>query len=243
MSKLIAVWGSPFSGKTTFSVKLASAIYDRYSSTVLVLTCDDMTPALPILFPKFKSDEIFSVGTALTQTDITQQEVIKSIVTCKEKINLGYLGYKDGDNRYTYPSYGEGKAVALLEVLKSLADFVIVDCASGFGNILSAVAIKDADEVIRLSAPTLKSIGFFASQLPIYADPAFQCDRHILGLNCTEADCFMPIDEAKSHFKDISFVLPFCREIRQQSIDGDLVMPVKDKKFSAKFRDIADKIV
>ena len=36
MSKLIAVWGSPDSGKTSFAVKLASAVYERYNSTVLV---------------------------------------------------------------------------------------------------------------------------------------------------------------------------------------------------------------
>ena len=29
MGKLIAVWGSPGSGKTTFSVKLAEALYNR----------------------------------------------------------------------------------------------------------------------------------------------------------------------------------------------------------------------
>lgn len=243
MSKLIAVWGAPFSGKTTFALKLASAVYERYSSTVLVLSCDDVTPALPVLFPQFKADELYSVGAALSQTDVTQQEVIKSIVTCKGKINLGYLGYKDGENRYTYPSYGEAKARALLEVLQSLADFVIVDCASGLGNVLSATAVKQADEVIRLAAPTLKSISFFSSQLPLYADPAYRCDRHILGLNCTEADCFMPIEEAKSHFKEISFTLPYCREIRQQSIDGELIKPVPDKKYAAKFKAIADKVV
>lgn len=243
MSKLIAVWGAPQTGKTTFAVKLASAVYERYSSTVLVLSCDDVTPALPVLFPNSKSDELYSVGAALAQTDITQQEVIKSIVTQKGKINLGYLGYKDGENQYTYPAYDESKAAALLEVMKSLADFVIVDCASGLDNVLSAAAVKGADEVIRLAAPTLKSISFYASQLPLYADPAYQCDRHILGLNCTEADCFMPVEEAKSHFKEVAFTLPYCREIRQQSIDGELARAVRDKKYRAKFGAIADKVV
>ena len=104
MSKLIAVWGSPNSGKTSFTVKLASAVYERYNSTVLALCCDDTTPALPCLFPGFKSDELYSVGAPLSQTEITQQAVIDSIVTRKGKVNLGYLGYKDGENRYTYPA-------------------------------------------------------------------------------------------------------------------------------------------
>ena len=35
MAKVITVWGSPDSGKTTFSVKLASTIYSEYNSTVM----------------------------------------------------------------------------------------------------------------------------------------------------------------------------------------------------------------
>lgn len=243
MSKLIAVWGSPNSGKTSFALKLASAVYERYSSTVLVLFCDDTTPSLPCLFPGLKADDLYSVGAPLSETEITQQAVVESIVTRKGKVNLGYLGYKDGENKYTYPSYGEDKARDLLEVLKSLADFVVVDCTSSLDNVLASTAVKEADEVIRLAAPTLKSISFFASQLPLYADPVFQGERHILGLNCTEADCYMPIEEAKSHFKEISFILPYCQEIRQQSIDGKLAEPVHDKKYTAKFKAIADKVV
>ena len=36
-AKIIAIWGSPHSGKTTFATKLATAIYDNYQATVIVL--------------------------------------------------------------------------------------------------------------------------------------------------------------------------------------------------------------
>ena len=36
MARIIAVWGSPDSGKTTFAVKLASSIYSRYMLPVIV---------------------------------------------------------------------------------------------------------------------------------------------------------------------------------------------------------------
>ena len=42
--KIIAVWGSPASGKSTFAVKLATAIYDNFESTVIVLFTDLETP-------------------------------------------------------------------------------------------------------------------------------------------------------------------------------------------------------
>ena len=50
MSKLIAIWGAPNSGKTTFATKLALSIYESFSSTVLELLCQNETPALPVLF-------------------------------------------------------------------------------------------------------------------------------------------------------------------------------------------------
>ena len=243
MSKMRAIWGAPNSGKTTFGVKLASTIYERYNATVLMLSCDNIIPTLPSLFPNSKSDELYSVGAALSKTDITQQEVIKCIVTLKSKINLGFLGYKDGENKYTYPSYDEIKAHTILEVIKSLADYVVVDCTSSLDNPLSAVAIKESNEVIRLAAPTLKCMSYFSSQLPLYADPAFCFDRQIVGLNCTEADCYMPLEESKNFLKEVSFTLPYSHEIRQQTVDGELIKNVADKKYAVKFKAIADKVV
>ena len=48
MGKLIAVWGSPGSGKTTFSVKLAEALYNRSrgKSAVIVVFTDIVTPSM-----------------------------------------------------------------------------------------------------------------------------------------------------------------------------------------------------
>lgn len=38
MSKIIAIWGSPNSGKTSFATKIAQAIYEKYSATVCLQT-------------------------------------------------------------------------------------------------------------------------------------------------------------------------------------------------------------
>ena len=64
MGKLIAVWGSPDSGKTTFSVKLAEALYNRSrgKSAVIVVFTDIVTPTIPVIFPNFRSEDVFSVG-------------------------------------------------------------------------------------------------------------------------------------------------------------------------------------
>ena len=243
MSKTIAVWGSPNSGKTTFATKLAQTIYDKYQATVILLYADNETPALPVIFPNYKKEDMFSVGAALAKTDIAQEDVIRQLVTIKQKQNFGFLGSTDGENRYTYPSFDETKVRTLLTVLSTLADFVIIDCTSSLKNPISKVAVKEADEVIRLASPDLKSVTFIASQLPLYADPVFRLDRQVQGINVPDADLYMPIEEAKSRLHDPRFVIPYSRSVKEQMLDGKLTEPVNDKKFNDKFKAIVDKIV
>ena len=243
MNKLIAVWGSPNSGKTTFATKLAQTIYERYQSTVIVLYADNETPALPVVFPNYKKEDMFSVGAVLAKTEILQEDVIRQLVTIKQKQNFGFLGFTDGENKYTYPTFDETKVRSLFAVLSTLADFVIVDCTSNLKNPISKVAIKEADDVIRLATPELKSVSFYSSQFPLYADPVFRLDQHIQGINVPDADLYMPIDEAKSRLHDPRFVIPYSRAVKEQMLDGKLTESVNDRKFNEKFKAIVDKIV
>ena len=243
MSKTIAVWGSPASGKTTIATKLAQTIYDRYQATVILLYADNETPTLPVIFPNRKKEDMYSVGAALAKIDITKEDVVGQLVTIKQRQNFGFLGFIDGENRYTYPSFDETKVRSLLAVLNSIADFVVVDCTSNLKNPISRVAIKEADTVLRLASPDLKSISFFASQLPLYADPVFKLDSHIQGINVPDADLYMPIEEAKSRLHDPRFVIPYSRAVKQQMLDGKMTEPVNDKKYSERMKSIVEKVV
>ena len=111
-------------------------------------------------------------GKALAELEVTQDKLVPQIMTVKGKVNLGFLGFKDGENKYTYPKFEEGKVHAMFSLLDSLCDYVIVDCTSNLGNPIARVAVKCADQVIRLAAPELSSISYFSSQLPLYGDPA-----------------------------------------------------------------------
>ena len=102
---------------------------------------------------------------------------------------------------------------------------------------------KEADEVIRLETPELKSISFYSSQLPLYADPVFKLDQHIQGINVPDADLYMPIEEAKSRLHDPRFVIPYSRAVKEQMLDGKLTEAVNDRKFNDKIKAIVDKIV
>ncbi len=112
MGKLIAVWGSPGSGKTTFSVKLAEALYNRSrgKSAVIVVFTDIVTPTIPVIFPNFRSEDVFSVGTILSKPDFFADDVVSNMVMTKDRMNLGYLGYKDSENHHSFPEYTDKKA-------------------------------------------------------------------------------------------------------------------------------------
>lgn len=243
MSKVIAIWGAPNSGKTTFATKLARSIYDEYQATVIVVYADNETPTLPIIFPNYKKEDLCSVGVALAKTDIDRHEVVKQMVTVKDKQNFCFLGFTDGENKYTYPAFDATKVRSLYSVLASLADYVIIDCTSSLKNPLSKVAVREADEVIRLSAPNLKSVSYLASQLPLYIDPMFRLEKHIQGICVTDADLYMPIDEAKAQLHDVRFTIPYSRAVKQQMLDGNLYEVVNDKKFNDKFKAIVEKVV
>ena len=97
MSKTIAIWGSPNSGKTTFATKLAETIYEKYQATVIVLYADNETPALPVVFPNYKKEDMFSVGVTLAKTEIDICLKAKSItkqLTCTRNT------LKDGPEAY-----------------------------------------------------------------------------------------------------------------------------------------------
>lgn len=243
-AKIIAVWGSPHSGKTTFTTKLATAIYNNYQSTVIVLYTDLETPTLPVIFPNEKPENIGSVGIPLSKTEVEIDEVIKNLVTIKERQNFGFLGYREGENKFTYPRYGKAKAEALLEVLQSITDYIVVDCTSNIENsILSAIAIENADQIIRLASPDLSSISFFISQKGVYEGDKCRWDEHIIGLNTPVADVFMPIEEARSHLKDVAFTVPFSQAVKEQLQKGTLYASAKDKRFDSRMKEIAGKVV
>ena len=100
-----------------------------------------------------------------------------------------------------------------------------------------------ANQIIRLASPDLKSISYYLSQLPTYADSKFRLEEHIQGLNTPNADVFMPVEEAKSHLKDVRFTVPYSQAVKLQTQTGRLVEPTSDKAFESRMKEIAQKVV
>ena len=237
MGRTIAIWGSPESGKTTFTVKLARAIYELADASIICIHTNDQTPDLPVLFPHCKREELPSVGELLSKTEITTNEVLSHLVSPGKMKYLGFLGYTDGDNRFSYPEFMPEKAKALMDTAATIADVVIVDCSHSLSWPLNQAAIQNADGIIRLCSPTLKSVSFFASQLPLYDSLLTKPEACITGL--VENWPFAPMKDAVHHFQDAGFVVPFCETLRQQMTNGDILSPVQDKKWNGVMNAVA----
>lgn len=239
MSKLIAVSGSPGSGKTTVAVKLAQELQGYSNSVVIYISFDWNTPSLSYIFPQNKSEDLFSVGKIFNMTDIYKEDVLKQTVTSKEIPNLGYLGLKCGENRYTYPFPTEDKVLALFEVLKNLADYVIVDCTCNTDDIVSEYAVKTADLIINVISPDLKGVTYMVS-----ADKgALDASRSLNAVNTICNDIYLPIDEVSRYLGEIQTVIPYSSEIKRQSVTGMLATRVSDKRYRAALAKIIGRVI
>ena len=237
-SRIIAIWGCPDSGKTTFTVRLAKAINDEYGAKVICVFADSATPTLPVLFPNKKASEMRSIGAVLSRTGITQDAVLKSIVTTDYAKDIGLMGYIDGENRWTYPEFSEDKAAAFYDTAAALADFVIVDCGNKLTGTLAQAAIGKADAIFKLCKPDLKAISFFSSQAPLYGDVKYRMDEHLTVLNVHEQELYMPIEEAAQHFKCEKFVLPYAPEIKELALNGQFFDKLANKAWGKAMRKI-----
>ena len=225
MSKMVAVCGSPESGKTSFSLKLAQELYYQKKSPVLFLSPDMRVPSMAYIFPHSKSSDLFSIGKALDKTDIYTEDVLKQLVPVKTMRNFGFFGYTAGENKYSYPRPTEDKITALFRIMKEIADYVVVDCMSDMDDLITRMAINRADNVIQMTAPDLKSLVYYTSQAEMFEN----IDERGIKLLCIrDRDVYLPIEEVKSHFKDISVILPYSRPLKQQVITGTLSERLSD---------------
>lgn len=212
-AQMLAIWGNPGAGKTVTAMKAALEL-SEYKKNVVLLMCDFSSPAPQTLQPQVPTDGK-SLGDLLSLPSISQETVLSRCIPFAQNPYVSLLGYKSGDNAFTYAQYSKERAVDLLTLLRHCADYVLIDCSSAFfHDVLSTVALENADAVLRLCTCDLKSISYFTSSLPLLADGRFASGRHRKALSAVKPGQ----DGAAYHnlFGTTAYTLPFVSELEEQ---------------------------
>ena len=228
--QVLAVWGSPGSGKTTISVRLAKYLADKKRNVVLLL-CDMTAPMLPCICPPAELEYERSLGSILAATHVTDTLIRQNCVTLKKMSHLTLIGMLKGENVFTYPAYTKELAAELIDHLRDIAPYVIVDCGSCIAHdILSAVALLEADTVLRLVNCDLKSVSYLSSQLPLLKDQKWDADKQYKAASDVKSN------QAGEHIEQVlgsvAFQIPHSSELENLALEGNLLgeLALKDSR-------------
>ena len=236
---VLAVWGSPGSGKTTVAVRLAKYLADKRRNVILLL-CDMTAPMLPCICPVSDLECERSLGSVLAAAHVSENLVKNNLVTHKRLGYLTMLGMLKGENEYTYPPYNEVQARELIDCLRGIAPYVVIDCGSYITNdILSAVALMEADSVLRLANADLKSISYLSSQLPLLRDAKWDADKQYKTASNVKPQ--QAGDHMSQALGTVAFTLPHSAELEGQYLAGNLLADLSMKD-SRVFRKEIEKI-
>lgn len=238
--QILAVWGSPSSGKTVTAVKIAREL-SLNRKNVAVVFCDGVCPALPTVL-KTKKPVEGSIGEVLAAPNVTQELILKNCECPARNPYISFLGYKAGENVFTYAEYAKERAVDLLVLLRHIADCVVVDCASSLtDSILSTAALEVADAVLRLGSCDLKGVSYFMSSLPLIADRRFKPEKHIRVLSNVK-----PRQDSGGYentYGGVSYKLPHVAAIEEQFYSLSLLDGLSGKEaktYETVIREIAE---
>lgn len=222
--KILAVMGSPGSGKTTIAVKLAATLA-RQKKNVIVVFCDPFTPVVPVLLAP-DSIHNTSLGELLTAPGLTQTNILNACVPVPDSDYISLLGYKSGESLMQYPKITRDKTVELFVSLRYLADYIILDCAAVFeADPASFVGIEIADRVLRLGTANLKGISYFQTHNPMLKDSRFDKGRFQTAIGCLKVG--QDWESVSGQYGGVGYVLPYVAELEQQDNERTLFQPLK----------------
>lgn len=223
--KMLAVMGSPGSGKTTTAAKLALALAGRKKNVILVF-CDPFTPVIPAVLP---ADTIHdtSLGSLLTAPALTQTDILNACVPILQNQYISLLGYRAGESLMQYPKITRDKAVELFVMLRYLADYIIIDCSTVFeADPASIVAIEVADRVLKLGTANLKGISYYQTHAPMLADSRFCADNHKAVIGCLKVG--QDWEAVSPQYGGADYILPYVAELERQDNELSLFQPLTE---------------
>ena len=233
-TQVLAVWGGPSCGKTVVGAKIAKYISSLKKNVALVL-CDTDAPPLPLLLPPSELETEKSLGSILAAARISENLILQNSITVKKQPYISIIGMLKGENCYSYPRYTDRQALNLIDNLKKIADYIVIDCSSHISdNILSTIALTKSDCVLRIINCDLKSISYLSSQLTLLADKKFKTDKQIKIANNVKS--IHSGENIEQILGGLAFTIPNCIGVEQQYLAGELLKDLPFNKETKEFR-------
>jgi MinD-like ATPase involved in chromosome partitioning or flagellar assembly len=238
-NNIIAVWGSPSSGKTVTAIKLAREL-EAMKKNVIVICADLFCPVLSTVMPSVDVKSR-TLGSLLSKPHIKQIDIMQTAIPYPKHEHIALIGYKNGDNIFTYSEFLAERVAEFISHLRKVTDYVLIDCSSvltedGF----TTIALQQADKVLRLGNADLKAFSYFTSHLPLISRAKFKSNSHIKVLSNIKAGQ----EEAtfRSVYGDIAYTLPHVKEIEPQFYSAGLLDSLSGKeakKYNAEIKKMA----
>lgn len=238
-SSITAIWGSPSSGKTVTSMKLAREL-EAMKRNVIVIFADLFCPVLSTVMPSVDVKSR-TLGSLLSKPHIKQIDIMQTAIPYPKHEHIAMIGYKNGDNIFTYSEFLAERVAQFMSELRKVTDHVIIDCSSvltedGF----TTIALQKADKVVRLCNCDLKSFSYFTSHLPLISRAKFNSDGHILVMSNVKPG--QEDGTFRSVYGNMAYTLRHVHEIEQQYYSAGLLDSLSGKdgrKYSAEIKKMA----
>ncbi|OCN01015.1 hypothetical protein A7X67_01535 [Clostridium sp. W14A] len=222
---IIAVWGSPGSGTTLTSIKIAKELARNKQNVVLVLS-DKETPTIPLLLPSLQNAK--SLGDLMSIPKISPIDIFQHCISVEK--NMSLLGYLLGENEMTWPEYEKEQVFLLLDLLRSIANYTVIDCSHHLlANVLTGVALQYSDIVMKVVNADPKSLSYMKSQHPFLRDQKFQYDEQLCIINNVYA--FQDSKGYEDAFGSrVSYTLPHIPSLQMQFSEAHLLEPLSGRE-------------
>lgn len=242
--KIISVWGSPGSGKTTLAIEIAKKIAKR-SINCLVLFTDDFVSPVNYLLPSLENMG-GSIGDILMNSSVVQSEILRSLIPVSDNKYLCFSGYRKCESKFNYSDISEAQVADLFVSLNQLVDCVVVDCVSNFNHDLISKYALEAGQCIQVGGGDYKSITYFQNCRNFIHNYTGMTERNMIVVNNPwDFDCWMTV--ANQYGGEVEFAFPFCMDIQQNYLEErsltELASSRINKGFMTELNQLVDLLV
>ena len=221
MGKVITVYGSPSSGKTALSVKLANRMSKTRKVNTGVLFSSIFPSPVSYIFPGFIERDFISIGEVLSKENILEEDVLSSLISPAQSGHICFSGYSSFDHPGSYPQTDMKRCSEYIKLLSENLDYLFIDTDTFVHNsLLSKAALMASGEKICAVSTDIKGCSWLSSsRAQITSSP----QDEILVLNDTSGLDAPISPESKNTESKCRISMPFSSDLDSQFQSGSLL--------------------